>query len=162
MWLAGETVQVVCDNGLVHLHHRGVLIAIHARRHQPDGEARSMRRRTKTSQLSEPVLQRPTATAASVTRKVDTSGNVCFAGTHYRAGSKYRRRQVQVAVIGDIVEISVGTELIRAHKSEARPDPRTRCPGQPRRAGQQNQRRLTPTRVSGRYRSQSVRAGTGT
>ncbi len=54
-------------------------------------------------------------TAASVTRKVDSSGNVCFAGTSYRVGSKYRRRQVQVAVVGDTVEISVGEELIRSH-----------------------------------------------
>jgi hypothetical protein len=38
-------------------------------------------------------------------------GNVCFAGSHYRAGSQYRRRQVQVAV----VEISIGTELIRCY-----------------------------------------------
>ncbi len=30
---------------------------------------------------------RPSATAASVTRKVDSSGNVCFAGTSYRVGS---------------------------------------------------------------------------
>ena len=52
------------------------------------------------------------ATAASVTRKVDSSGNVCFAGTNYRVGNKYRRRQVQVAVVGDTVEISVGE---RAH-----------------------------------------------
>jgi hypothetical protein len=50
-----------------------------------------------------------------VTRKVDSSGNVCFAATHYRAGSKFRRRQVQVAVVGDTVEISVGNELIRSH-----------------------------------------------
>ena len=54
-------------------------------------------------------------TAASVTRKVDSSGNVCFAGTSYRVGSKYRRRQVQVAVVGDTVEISVGDQLIRSH-----------------------------------------------
>ena len=51
----------------------------------------------------------------AVTRKVDSSGNVCFAGTSYRVGSKYRRRQVQVAVVGDTVEISVGEELIRSH-----------------------------------------------
>jgi hypothetical protein len=51
-----------------------------------------------------------------VTRKVDSSGNVCFAGTSYRVGSKYRRRQVQVAVVGDTVEISAGTELIRSHR----------------------------------------------
>jgi hypothetical protein len=50
-----------------------------------------------------------------VTRKVDSSGNVCFAGTNYRVGSKYRRRQVQVAIVGDTVEISIGNELIRSH-----------------------------------------------
>jgi transposase InsO family protein len=108
-WLAGQSVEVVCDGGLVQIHHRGVLIATHARRHpldkQPAGMARGRRLRP----------ARPTATAASVTRKVDSSGNVCFAGTAYRAGNKYRRRQVQVAVIGDTVEISVGNELIRSH-----------------------------------------------
>ena len=50
-----------------------------------------------------------------MTRKVDSSGNVGFAGTNYRAGSTFRRRQVQVAVVGDTVEISVGNELIRSH-----------------------------------------------
>jgi hypothetical protein len=40
---------------------------------------------------------------------------VCFAGTSYRVGNKYRRRQVQVAVVGSTVEISVGNELIRSH-----------------------------------------------
>lgn len=54
-------------------------------------------------------------TAASVTRKVDGSGNVCFAGTSYRVGNKFRRRQVQVAVVADTVEISIGEELIRSH-----------------------------------------------
>ena len=50
-----------------------------------------------------------------MTRKVDSSGNVCFAGANYRAGNAYRRRQVQVAVVGDDVEISVGEQLIRRH-----------------------------------------------
>ena len=108
-WLAGQDVTVVCDGGLVQLHHRGVLVATHARRHSVDKQAAGLRRgKTKPS-------GRPTATAASVTRKVDSSGNVCFAGANYRAGSKYRRRQVQVAVVGDTVEIAIGTELIRTH-----------------------------------------------
>ena len=81
-WLAGQSVEVICDGGLVQIHHRGVLIATHARRHpldkQPAGQARGRRLRP----------SRPTATAASVTRKVDSSGNVCFAGTAYRAGNK--------------------------------------------------------------------------
>jgi hypothetical protein len=111
VWLAGQDVTVVCDGGLVQLHHRGVLIATHARRHSPDKQTAGMHRGTRP-----PAAGRATASAVSVTRKVDGSGNVCFAGTTYRAGSKFRRRQVQVAVVGDTVEISVGTELIRAHK----------------------------------------------
>jgi hypothetical protein len=80
-WLAGQTVQVVCDGGLVHLHHRGVLIATHARRHRPTDQAAGLRRKTA------PVGPKPTASAVSVTRKVDSSGNVCFAGCNYRAGN---------------------------------------------------------------------------
>ncbi len=109
-WLAGQEVEVVCDGGLVQLHHQGVLVATHARRHPLDKQAAGLQRGRRLPPAPKAV------TAASVTRKVDTSGNVCFAGTTYRVGSKYRRRQVQVAVVGDTVEISVGEELIRAHK----------------------------------------------
>jgi transposase InsO family protein len=94
VWLAGEDVTVICEGGLVHLHHRGVLIATHARRHNVDKQAAGLRRRVRP-----PRAMRPSATAASVTRKVDGSGSVCFAGASYRVGSKFRRRQVQVAVI---------------------------------------------------------------
>jgi transposase InsO family protein len=110
VWLAGQNVEVVCDGGLVQLHHRGVLIATHARRHPLDKQPAGLQRGVK------PRPSRPTATAASVTRKVDASGNVCFAGTSYRVGNAYRRRQVQVAVVGDTIEISVGNELIRSHR----------------------------------------------
>jgi len=112
VWLAGQDVTVVCDGGLVQLHHRGVLIATHARRHNPDKQTAGLHRGTRP--LATPA-RKATASAVSVTRKVDSSGNVCFAGTSYRAGAKFRRRQVQVAVVGDTVEISIGTELIRAH-----------------------------------------------
>lgn len=111
VWLAGQEVEVVCEGGLVQLHHRGVLIATHARRHPIDKQSAGLDRNKRLRPS-----KRPTASAVSVTRKVDSGGNVCFAGTTYRAGSKYRRRQVQVAVVGDTVEISVGTELIRSHK----------------------------------------------
>ena len=112
VWLAGETVQVVCDGGLVQLHHRGVVIATHARRHDFAKQTAGLRRRARGSTAAP---QRPTASAVSVTRKVDSSGNVSFAGSHYRAGNAYRRRQVQVAVVGDHVELSIGEELIRRH-----------------------------------------------
>lgn len=107
-WLAGQTVEVVSEAGLVKLFHRGELIATHARRHPVEKQTAGMERNRKVR------VQRR-ATSASVTRKVDSSGNVCFAGTNYRVGNKYRRRQVQVAVVGDTVEISVGEELIRSH-----------------------------------------------
>jgi hypothetical protein len=108
-WLAGQTVEVICDGGLVQLHHRGELIATHARRHPIDKQAAGVERGRKLRPT------KPTAAVVSVTRKVDTSGNICFAGTNYRAGNKYRRRQVQVAVISDTVEISIGEQLIRSH-----------------------------------------------
>ena len=111
-WLAGQTVEVVCDGGLVHLEHRGVRIATHARRHPPAKQTAGLQRGRKLAP-SRPAVR--SATVASVTRKVDTSGNVCFAGTNYRVGSTHRRRQVQVAVVGDTVEISIGSELIRSH-----------------------------------------------
>ena len=56
---------------------------------------------------------RPTASTASVTRKIDNSGCVSFAGTSYRVGTAFRRRQV--AVIDGTVEVSIGEELIRVH-----------------------------------------------
>ena len=108
VWLAGQTVEVVCDGGLVQVHHRGVL-ATHARRHAVDKQDAGLQRGRRL-----PPTPR-SATAASVTRKVDSSGSVSFAGSSYRVGTKYRRRQVQVAVVGDTVEISVGNELIRSH-----------------------------------------------
>ncbi len=110
VWLAGEDVTVICDGGLVHLEHRGVIVATHARRHRLDKQAAGLNRRVRPAKP-----KRATATAASVTCKVDGSGNVCFAGTSYRVGSKLRRRQVQVAVVGETVEISIGSELIRSH-----------------------------------------------
>ena len=109
-WLAGQSVEVVCEGGLVQILHRGVLVATHARRHPIDKQTAGVARGRQLRPSP------PAVTAASVTRKVDSSGNVCFAGTNYRVGKQYRRRQVQVAVVGDTVEISVGTELIRSHK----------------------------------------------
>ena len=103
VWLAGEDVTVICDGGLVHLQHRGVLIATHARRHPLDKQqAVCVDGQRPTAATS----KRPSSTAPSVTRKVDSSGNVCFAGTNYHAGTSHIRRQIQVAVVGDTVEIS--------------------------------------------------------
>ncbi len=116
IWLAGETVEVICDGRLVHLHHRGVLIATHVRRHKPAAEAAARVRGTKTKPPPRRAgTPRPSASSASVTRKVDSSGAVSFAATTYRVGNRFKRRQVQVAIVGGTVEISIGEELIRVH-----------------------------------------------
>ena len=112
--LAGEEVVLVMDRRLVQIHHRGVLVATHARRHAPVKQAAAMTRLTAPKPKKVPV-ERPTARVVSVTRKVDSSGNVCFAAENYYVGVKHRRRQVQVAVVGDTVEISIGEQLIRSH-----------------------------------------------
>ncbi len=49
------------------------------------------------------------------TRKVDSSGSICFAGTTYRVGRPHRRRQVQLAIVGEVVEISSGGHVLRTH-----------------------------------------------
>ena len=51
----------------------------------------------------------------SVTRKVDSSGNVSFAGQSYRVGRAHVRRPVQVAIVGVSVEISAGGEVLKIH-----------------------------------------------
>lgn len=112
VWLSGQDVSVVCDGGLVQLHHNGVLIATHARRHSIDKQTAGLHRGTKPPPRPS---TRPSASAVSVTRKVDIHGSVSFAGANYRVGNAFRRRQVQVAIVGDTVEISIGKELIRTH-----------------------------------------------
>ncbi len=116
VWLAGEQVEITVADGLVHIRHRGVLVETHARRHPINKQDKGLRRAVIKPE-PEPPTPRPTATAVSVTRKVDSSGNVSFAGKTYSVGSKFKRRQVQVAVVGDTVEISIGEELIRTHKA---------------------------------------------
>lgn len=114
VWLAGQDVEVICDGGVLHLHHRGVLIASHARRHKVADQAKAIARGQQRP-LRRTATPRPSASSASVTRKVDGGGNVSFAGTSYRVGNRFRRRQVQVAIVDGTIEISIGEELIRAH-----------------------------------------------
>ena len=113
-WLAGEKVQLTCEAGVVSIFHRGVLVATHARRHLPDRQLAAIRRGQRRS-LAKTPTPAPQVSAVSVTRKVDGSGCVCFAGTAYRVGNKFRRRQVQVTVVADRVEISIGEQLIKVH-----------------------------------------------
>jgi transposase InsO family protein len=111
VWLAGETVEISVDAGVVSVSHRGVLVASHAQRHRPDREAAALQRAPRRRR---PVPRQATVGQA-VTRKVDSSGSISFAGTSYRVGKAHKRRQVQLAIVGDIVEISSGGHILKTH-----------------------------------------------
>ena len=111
VWLAGETVEVSVTDGLISICHRGVLVATHAQRHAPAKEPQALRRKAK-AQRRRP--RQPTV-GQVVTRKVDSSGGVSFAGAAYKAGNPHRGRQVQVAIVDGTVEITAGGEVIRVH-----------------------------------------------
>jgi hypothetical protein len=106
-YLAGETVSCeLTDNGLLHVTHRGVLVASHARRHPRKangGAERPPRVRHARSQDA----------TASVVRLVDTTGYVSFAGTGYWLGTRHRGQQVEVRRVGDNVEIRHADVLLR-------------------------------------------------
>jgi transposase InsO family protein len=109
-WLAGETVDVtITVDGLVEISHRGVLVATHARQHPPEAEPEVWRRQPR----ARPV--RPATVGQPVVRKVDSSGGISFAGVSYRVGNSHRRKQVEVRVVGDTVEISQDGRLLRVH-----------------------------------------------
>ncbi len=110
-WLAGETVEVAIGDGLVSIHHRGVLVATHAQRHRLAKETKALARKAKQKRPR----SRQATVGQTVTRKVDSSGNVSFAATNYSVGLKHRRRQVQVAIVDSTVEISSGGEIIKVH-----------------------------------------------
>ena len=100
-----------------------------ARRHtSPPASSRQAGGRLERGRKPRPA--RPTATAVSVTRKVDTTGSVCPAGTSYRVGNAYRRRQVQVAVVGDTVEkCQPATGATVSSMNRVRTPCRSRCRG---------------------------------
>ena len=111
VWLDGETVEVSVADGLVSIHHRGVLVATHAQYHRPSKQTAALKRKAK------PQTPRPrqATVGMAVTRKVDSAGKISFAGEAYRTGKKNRGRQVQVAIVDNTVEISAGGEVLRVH-----------------------------------------------
>jgi hypothetical protein len=110
-WLAGQFVDIVSRDGLVEISHARVLVATHARRHPPEREPAVLQRRARVRP------PRPATSGVVVVRKVDSSGQVSFAGTAYRVGNAYRRRQVEVSVVGDTVQISLDGVLLRTHRA---------------------------------------------
>lgn len=108
-YLAGQTVTVESEDGLLHVSHDGVVVATHARRHLVEDDTR-MNRRTKVGRA------KPPTRGDEVLRKVDSTGGISFAGTGYRVGNGYRGQTVGVRIVGDTVQITQEGKLLRTHR----------------------------------------------
>jgi transposase InsO family protein len=107
-YLAGQNVEVTLRAGLVEVFFDSVLVATHARKHRPELDE-SLHRQALAAPASRPRSERV------VIRKVDNNGAVRFAGTTYFVGQAYRRRQLEVALLKDTVQIWDGDRLLRTH-----------------------------------------------
>ena len=106
--LHGARVEVASDGGLLHFTHHGVVVATHAKRHLDEDDAK-FEGRPRALRASRPT------TGDEVTRMVDCSGSVSFAGTGYRVGNRYRGQKVGVRIVGDTVQITIDGQLVRTH-----------------------------------------------
>jgi hypothetical protein len=109
--LAGEPVEAVAADHLVRIFHREVLVAEHVQRCKPEGSPGETELRQSSRRA-----RRPTD-GMVVNRVVDSSGYVSFAGTNYRVGHRWRRRQVQVCIVADSVQLSCDGGIVRMHPS---------------------------------------------
>ena len=109
--LAGEPVEAVAADHLVRIFHREVLVAEHVQRRKPDtGDPQQQVRLRQGSRRP-----RRATDGLTVTRVVDSSGYVSFAGTNYRVGNRWRGRPVQVCIVADSVQLSCDGQIIRVH-----------------------------------------------
>jgi len=110
-YLAGQSVTVTVDGGLLNIAHNGVIVATHARRHLQEDDERMDRR----SKVTKPA--RPTK-GNEVLRRVDPKfGALSFAGTSYRVGNRYCGMLAGVRLVGDTVQITIDGQLVRTHKA---------------------------------------------
>jgi transposase InsO family protein len=108
--LAGEPVEAVAADHLVRIFHRDVLVAEHVQRRKPDtGDQQEVTLRQGSRRP-----RRPTD-GMVVTRVVDSSGYVSFAGTNYRVGNSWRGRPVQVCIVAGSVQLSIDGQIVRVH-----------------------------------------------
>jgi len=111
-WLAGETVEIVSGDHLLEIFHHGVLVVSHVARHQPNtniGGRKQLHPRPRKIRL------RPGVPSPAVTRLVEASGVISYAGQSYRVGRKHARKSVQVGVVDDHVEITHDGQVITTH-----------------------------------------------
>lgn len=60
-----------------------------------------------------PRTSRAATTGIVVTRIVDNSGQVSFAGTMYRAGRAWRGKQVKVSIVAGSVQMACESTIVR-------------------------------------------------
>jgi hypothetical protein len=108
--LAGEPVEAVAAEHLVRIFHRDVLVAEHVQRRKPDTGQRQEVRLRQGSRRS-----RRATDGLVVTRVVDSSGYVSFAGTNYRVGNSWRGRSAQVCIVAGSVQLSCDGHIVRVH-----------------------------------------------
>lgn len=108
--LAGEPVEAVAAEHLVRIFHRDVLVAEHVQRRKPDtGDQQEVALRQGSRRP-----RRPTD-GLTVTRVVDSSGYVSFAGMNYRVGNGWSGRSAQVCVVAGSVQLSCDGHIVRVH-----------------------------------------------
>jgi transposase InsO family protein len=108
--LAGEPVEAVAAEHLVRIFHREVLVAEHVQRRKPDTDDQQQLRLRQGSRRP----RQPTD-GLVVTRVVDSSGYVSFAGTNYRVGNGWRGRPVEVCLVAGSVQFSIDGRIVRVH-----------------------------------------------
>jgi transposase InsO family protein len=152
--LAGEPVQAVVADNLVQIYHHDVLVASHVQRRKADTTPAVPRQGRRTA--------RAASTGIVVTRMVDASGQVSFAGTMYRAGRAWRGKEVEVCIVAGSVQMSCQGTIVRTqpirhdrtkeHGAFATPHGRPRKPRQdaPDRAG------VKATPLSGRPKGRAL------
>jgi transposase InsO family protein len=108
--LAGEPVEAVAADHLVRIFHSEVLVAEHVQRRKPDkGDQQEVRLRQGSRRPRQPT------DGMVVTRVVDSSGYVSFAGTNYRVGNRWRGRSARVCIVAGSVQLSCDGQIVRVH-----------------------------------------------
>ncbi len=130
--MAGEPVEAVVADNLVQIYHHDVLVGSHVQRRKPNATPSVPRQGRRTP--------RAASTGIVVTRMVDNSGQVWFAGTMYRAGRAWRGKEVEVCIVAESVQMSYQGRIVRTqpirhdrtkeHGAYATPHGRPRKPRQ--------------------------------
>ena len=87
------------------IYHHDVLVASHVQRRKPNTTPSVPRQGRRTA--------RPASAGIVVTRMVDRSGRLSFAGTMYRAGRAWRGKEVEVCIVAEAVQMNYQGRIVR-------------------------------------------------